>query len=337
MSGASVSPELTERLHGLAHRLAESARFAPIADAIRSGAAATIDGAVGSSCALAQPPSGGSNLSKRETLPPGRRLRQERLVDDFVDDLELFGVTDPLRFPAWESDPGSRLVYDEIYGDRLRTLKTLLRQRRSQLIVCSIQSLLQRVPAPDAVLQNSRRIRSGKRSRRTSWRGGWSSAVFTRSQVSNCPASSLGAAGSSTSTRPTGRRPSASNGSITKSKVCGSSMSRHSAGSGRSTKSKSRCCPAEATTPCGRQARRVNWPTTCDTAIRKRVFWLSNRARVELEAQAYLRRHDAAEDLLGIGEARKTMHECGLVEIANLAAAPSELRVQTASGIGRAL
>ena len=38
------------------------------------------------------------------------------------------------RFPAWESAPDERIVHDEIYGDRLRTLKLLLEPAARPLV-----------------------------------------------------------------------------------------------------------------------------------------------------------------------------------------------------------
>ena len=48
-------------------------------------------------------------------------------IDAFCDDLALFSAVSAERFPAWESEPGERLLHDEIYGDRLRMLKQLIR------------------------------------------------------------------------------------------------------------------------------------------------------------------------------------------------------------------
>ena len=31
------------------------------------------------------------------------------------------------KFPAWEAEPGERVVHDEMYGERLRVLKELAR------------------------------------------------------------------------------------------------------------------------------------------------------------------------------------------------------------------
>ena len=40
-------------------------------------------------------------------------------------DLALFSDVPVAEFPAWEAEPGERVVHDEIYGERLRVLKEL--------------------------------------------------------------------------------------------------------------------------------------------------------------------------------------------------------------------
>ncbi len=83
------------------------------------------------------------------------------------------------EFPAWESEPGERVVHDEIYGERLRVLKELGARSTEQgakssgtprssllapgfsILVTSIQSLLQPVPSRDAFAAASREIRVG--------------------------------------------------------------------------------------------------------------------------------------------------------------------------------
>jgi len=46
-------------------------------------------------------------------------------IDGLARDLALFTDLPVAQFPAWESEPGERVVHDEIYGDRLRVLKQL--------------------------------------------------------------------------------------------------------------------------------------------------------------------------------------------------------------------
>ncbi len=83
-------------------------------------------------------------------------------IDDICSDLALFTCVAPERFPAWESGPRERIVYDEIYGDRLRLLKLLQNDERPKLIVTSIQALLQPVPRRETLAAQTRRLRRGQ-------------------------------------------------------------------------------------------------------------------------------------------------------------------------------
>ncbi len=131
-------------------------------------------------------------------------------IDSIARDLALFTNLPIAEFPAWESEPGERVVHDEIYGARLRVLKGLVQgtptsrapqppalpgvesresangerigeaetsnknPRRSrgltgghdtgansEILVTSIQSLLQPVPGRDALAEATRVIRVG--------------------------------------------------------------------------------------------------------------------------------------------------------------------------------
>ncbi len=103
-------------------------------------------------------------------------------IDTFCDDFSLFSSVSATRFPAWESEPGERILHDEIYADRLRTLKQLLRAAGPgtaahgtataagsesaavpRLIATSIHSLLQPTPSRERLAASSRQLRIGQR------------------------------------------------------------------------------------------------------------------------------------------------------------------------------
>ncbi len=86
----------------------------------------------------------------------------------------MFADGAPRRFPAWESDLRERSVHDEIYGERLRTLKQLQAWRASpawrvpadphpldRVIVTSMQSLMQLVPERQTLQNCTRRLATG--------------------------------------------------------------------------------------------------------------------------------------------------------------------------------
>jgi transcription-repair coupling factor (superfamily II helicase) len=172
-----------QRLCGLAAQLALHPGFADVLASLEDGHGGTLGGVWGSSRALvaaALAPSCPGPLVI-VTPHPGD-------VDTLIDDLTLFTKLPAARFPAWESEPGEQVVHDEIYGDRLRVLKSLRERRELQkgvrtlfrldgdtgsgrdspekspdpfLVVTSIQSLMQPVPGREALAEATREIRVG--------------------------------------------------------------------------------------------------------------------------------------------------------------------------------
>jgi len=131
--------------------------FAEVAVALSKGQDATFDGVWGSSCALVAAGLVDALAGMLVVVFP-----QLDDIDEFCDDLALFSDVAPERFPAWESDPGERILHDEIYGDRLRTLKLLIQDPASKLVVTSIQSLLQPTPGRDVLATSSRQLSVGQ-------------------------------------------------------------------------------------------------------------------------------------------------------------------------------
>src|SRR5947209_15110599 len=95
--------------------------FAPLVEALRRGDSATIDGAWGSSAALAAAalagPVGGTLLVV---------IAHPRDVDGWAGDLASFAGLQPAVFPAWDDRPGAAGgPFDEVAGQRLRLLRQL--------------------------------------------------------------------------------------------------------------------------------------------------------------------------------------------------------------------
>lgn len=143
------------------------AAFQQVVAALRKGQAASVDGAWGSACALVA-----TALRQQASSSVLVVCPTSKIAENLVDDVQLFPGLPPSAaesveyFPAWESTVGERLVYDEIYGERLRILKRLLSTKDSEpeaptLVVTSIQSLLQPVPPKTAVDANTRYVRVG--------------------------------------------------------------------------------------------------------------------------------------------------------------------------------
>lgn len=148
-----IAPNGFAPLRQLTELLRQEIGFGEVIDAARRGETVSFDGANGSSCALIAATLAEAGNSTILLVCP-----RSADIDNVVNDLANFSLLTPARFPAWESDPGERLIYDEIYADRLRTLKRLLHEP-PRVVVASIQSLLQPVPTAAALRQCTRTFR----------------------------------------------------------------------------------------------------------------------------------------------------------------------------------
>ncbi len=144
-------------LMDLVGRLETQSGFADVIASLQAGHAATLGGVWGSSCALVA-----ASLVRHAPGPLVVVCPHIDDVDDFCDDLALFTSVEPRRFPAWEREAGEAVVFDEIYGERLRLLKRFGETAPPRLVVTSIQSLLQPVPSRNSIATASRRIRAGQ-------------------------------------------------------------------------------------------------------------------------------------------------------------------------------
>jgi transcription-repair coupling factor (superfamily II helicase) len=165
-----------EQLLGLSQRLSEQEGFAEAIAALSEGQDATLDGVWGSSCALVAAEMV-KRLGRAGVLVAVCPTPDE--ADAFCDDFALFSTETPARFPAWETEPDERILHDEIYADRLRTLKCLIGAGGSRaaggeseaggssampsLVVTSIQSLLQTTPDRERLQRSCRRLQRGQR------------------------------------------------------------------------------------------------------------------------------------------------------------------------------
>lgn len=156
MAAASVLPELVPILR-------RQTGFSEVLAALHKGAAATIDGAWGSACALA-------SAALAQDVPATLVVVLPRLseMDEFASDLAGFLGTVPLIFPAWEALPSETDVKDTIFGSRLRTLRALqnasaqgAQQTAVKVIVTSLPALLQPVPTPAEIKAATRTLRVG--------------------------------------------------------------------------------------------------------------------------------------------------------------------------------
>jgi transcription-repair coupling factor (superfamily II helicase) len=152
--GVLTSPAGLEELVG---RLEAQRGFAEVLASLTAGHASTLGGVWGSSCALVA-----ASLVRHAPGPLVVVWPHIDDLDDFAADLALFSAVKPESFPAWERDQGEKVMYDEIYGERLRVLKQLAGGTPPKLIVTSIQSLLQPVPSRAKLAEMTRQIRRGE-------------------------------------------------------------------------------------------------------------------------------------------------------------------------------
>lgn len=151
--------EASQRTLELWQYLEKSPEFREAVVALSQAGQATFDGVKGSSCALLA-----AALVAHAPAAVVLISANPAEADALRDDLELFSARPQLRYPAWEAEPGERIVHDATYGDRLRTLKQLAADPRSRrLVVTSIQSLLQPAPSPAQIEGHSRLLRRGER------------------------------------------------------------------------------------------------------------------------------------------------------------------------------
>lgn len=156
MSKPQVATQKPVQLVHLPGLVAQHAGFAAVVESLQSGNSATLDGVWGSSRALVA-----AALAAEAPGPLVVVCPHQGDIDELVNDLSLFTDDKPERFPAWESERGEQVVYDEIYGDRLRLLKQLQGHSPPPIVVTSIQSLLHPVPTRAALEAQTRLLRTG--------------------------------------------------------------------------------------------------------------------------------------------------------------------------------
>jgi len=151
-------------LQGLVPLLKGTPGFSELVATLREGQSGTIDGAWGSSSALAT-----AALVQETSQPLLVILARPSELDDFADDLSGFLGRSVDLFPAWETLPDEVSTGDSIFGQRLRIVRELNAFRESRdvgtapVIVTTIAALLQPVPSRAAIAAATRTLRVGER------------------------------------------------------------------------------------------------------------------------------------------------------------------------------
>ncbi|MCA9216957.1 MAG: hypothetical protein KDB27_28005, partial [Planctomycetales bacterium] len=145
-------------LHHLPSALNADQEFAEVVEEIRKGANATLEGVWGSAFSLVA-----AALTAHTEGPLVVVLSHQNDVDDFCDDLSLFTGEHTAAFPALDTTADDkRVLLDENFGERLRTLKLFRRKKLPSIIVTCIQALMQPCPNRHSVDANSRILRASE-------------------------------------------------------------------------------------------------------------------------------------------------------------------------------
>src|SRR4051794_41747906 len=116
--GAADRLAAGRRLKELAANLDVHRGFADVIASLEAGHGGTLGGVWGSSRALVA-----AALARSCPGPIVVVAPHQTEIGAIARDLALFSELSVAEFPAWEQESGERVVYDEIYGQRLRVLK----------------------------------------------------------------------------------------------------------------------------------------------------------------------------------------------------------------------
>ena len=154
-----MRPALAEQpqsLRLLPARIAQDAQFQATLATLAPGEEQHWDGVCGSSCALFAATLGAERNAICVVV-----VAEEKKIERFHADLEVFTDQRVESFPALDVASGRSALMDDAYGERLRLLKQLCRAERPAFIVTSIQALQQPLPRAAEVAEQTRLLRVG--------------------------------------------------------------------------------------------------------------------------------------------------------------------------------
>ncbi len=157
MANVTPTSQAGESLKELSQALERNAGFLDAIEALSKSEPAIFDGVWGSACALLS-----SAVAKHAPSTTLVICQDANRADHLLQDLETFYSAESASFATLEVDQQHGLGGDREYGQRLRLLKAIVSGRPPRVIVASIQSLLQRVPTPDAIATHSMRFEVGQ-------------------------------------------------------------------------------------------------------------------------------------------------------------------------------
>jgi transcription-repair coupling factor (superfamily II helicase) len=131
--------------------------FEPIVGALRAGRSATIDGAWGSSAALAAAALG---LQAPQTVLIA--IAHPRDLDAWAEDISSFAGIRPAIFTGWDHWPPENPLIDEVAAQRLRLLKQLGDREPPRFVLATFQALMQPVPERERLTEQRRSLKAGE-------------------------------------------------------------------------------------------------------------------------------------------------------------------------------
>ncbi|MBL8793644.1 MAG: transcription-repair coupling factor [Planctomycetia bacterium] len=163
----STPPAALGSLQDLPRLLQAADGFAGVVAALQAGRSATIDGAWGSSAALAC-----AALASHAPRTLLIALAHPRDLDGWGEDLASFAGTRPVVLPGWDqwpppqpadfSEDGIAPVLDDVSGQRLRILQQLASEAPPALVLTTFQALLQPAPAREQLARQQRVVKTGE-------------------------------------------------------------------------------------------------------------------------------------------------------------------------------
>jgi transcription-repair coupling factor (superfamily II helicase) len=152
---AQVLSIFPERLQDVPELLARTEGFPAVLSALHQRRGAVVDGAWGSSAALAT-----AVLARQAPSTLLVVLAHPRDLDGWSGDLASFSGIDPIVFPAWDDfGRDTERGVDEVAGQRLRMLKQLESRNPPRLVLTTLQALIQPVPDRAMLAAKRRRLR----------------------------------------------------------------------------------------------------------------------------------------------------------------------------------
>ncbi len=136
--------------------LSRTVGWAELLAALRAGDSGTIDGAWGSSAALAA-----GMLARHNGFCVLIVLPYPGDLDAWSGDLASFTGQTPTLFPGWQTWPIHVEERDDTAGQRLRVLRELANQPPS-MVLTSMAAVLQPVPTPEELAQRGRKLKAGQ-------------------------------------------------------------------------------------------------------------------------------------------------------------------------------